>query len=408
MLHFLFGQSEEELMEDLYARLLAAASLRSEDSALRMVAEYEPLGGPGAPISPPTAIEAGARVPGHLVEERWVAGERAEVVLLDQQQSQANRCETGLSDAVQQGEVFVPHLELATEVFGQPLRLTSLEAPHRSRDAYFRDSLDADGQSFDATQVGQALRDARADMRPYLEWVPTELAYGVWDSHRKRRVQVKVPRAYTSHMFGLRPLQGKRAAGRTDPWNLPGEKVAVSATGWTSLEGAKPAKGTPTATMSELGHGMIPPTIALGGVSVQAVQRQASVSMAQLAALRFGDAPKEYAAAGRALVAALALLGDRLAFAAPGLRLRSGCDLVLVHERLEWVQRGRDGAPVTEALEISSPEEALELFRLALEAAREAGVKWADEPVVVRPTPGLQQAIEKSFALRGIGEAESE
>lgn len=48
--------------------------------------------------------------------------------------------------------------------------------------------------------------------------------------------------------------------------------------------------------------------------------------------------------ASRALLAAMALWGDRLAFAAPALRLWSGGDLVVVLEPLVWVGRGHGGA----------------------------------------------------------------
>ncbi|MEU5002087.1 type I-U CRISPR-associated RAMP protein Csb1/Cas7u [Streptomyces sp. NPDC021622] len=397
-------------MKDVYERLLAAANLRSTDGAIRVTAEYEPLGGPGTPLFPPTAKIKETDAAGYLIEPRYVDGEQVDVVLLDQRQSQANRCESALGEAMGRCELFLPHLALETEsVGGARVRLTSMEAPHRSRDAYFRDAVDADGVAFDKTEVGLALRDASAtDVSAYLRLVPSDLAYGVWDSHRKRRIQVKIPRAYASEMIGVSPLVGVRAAGRVDRLNLAGDTVEVTDGGWAPPAGDKPAKGAKTAKMSELGHGMIPPSEGLGGVSVTAVQRSATLSLAQLASLRFGDISEELAAAGRALVAAIALLGDRLAFASPALRLRSGCDLLLVSERVEWVQRGRDGRPGVEPLEVSTPQEALELFRVALVRAREAGLQWAEEPVVVRPNASLQQAIDKSFVIAGIGEAESE
>ncbi|MEU8889885.1 type I-U CRISPR-associated RAMP protein Csb1/Cas7u [Streptomyces sp. NPDC048442] len=376
---------------------------------MRVTAEYEPLGGVGSPVFPPTVKITETDSAGYLLEPRYVGGAREDVVLLDQRQSQANRCEAALLDAVQRGEVFVPHLALETESVGVAVRVTSLDAPHRSRDAYFRDAVDADGVAFDRTEAGLALRDASAgDVSAYLRLVPSDLAYGVWDSHRKRRIQVKIPRAYSSEMIGVAPLIGVRAAGRVDRFNLTGETVEVTESGWAPAAGGKPAKGAKTAKMSALGHGMIPPSEGLGGVSVTALQRSATLSFAQLAALRFGPLDEELAATGRALVAAIALLGDRLAFASHALHLRSGCDLMLVGERVEWVLRGRDGRPGVEALEVASPQKALALFEVALERARAAGLEWAREPVVVRPNASLQQAIDKSYVIAGIGEAESE
>lgn len=396
-------------MKDLYQRLRAAANLQSADGAVRIVAEYEPAGGPGATVFPPTVKGAGSDAAGYLREARYVDGEQVQVVYLDQPQSQANRCEVALIDAVRRGEVSFPRVEMRTESLNMPVQVSNLEAPHRSRDAYFRDSVDASGEAFDATPAGKALRDARAgDYSAYLRLVPSDLVYGIWDSHRKRRISVKVARAYTSSIIGVAPLTGVRAAGRMDELNLAGDTVQVTADGWRGLDGAKAPKGAKTARMSEIGHGMIPPTESIGGVSVTAVRRTATLSMAQLASLKFGPMGEELAQAARALLAAIALLGDRLAFAAPALRLRSGCDLVMVSERLEWVGRGREGRPVSEALELAGPREALELFSFALEQAMAAGLEWADVPVVVRPNESLQKAIDASFQVDGVGEAEGE
>ncbi|MFC4507400.1 type I-U CRISPR-associated RAMP protein Csb1/Cas7u [Streptomyces vulcanius] len=373
------------------------------------MAEYEPLGGSGSPIFPPTVKVKATDAAGYLVEPRWVDGQQTDVVLLDQRQSQANRCETALLAAIEREETFIPHLALSTKAAGVGVRVTSLEAPHRSRDAYFRDAMDAEDQPFDKTEAGAGLQSASAkDVSAYLRWVPSDLVYGVWDSHRKRRIQVKIPRAYSSEMIGVAPLAGKRAAGRMDPLNLPGEVVQVTSSGWQFTEGAKKTKDKSQAKLSELGHGMIPPSEGHGGVVAKAVQRTATLSMAQLASLRFGDHSPDFCAAGRALVGAIALLGDRLAFSAPALHLRSGCDLMVVSERIEWVGRGVDGRPATESLELASPEQARALFEVAVTRAEQAGLDWPKKPVELQPAAGLQEAIRRSFEVTGIGEAESE
>ncbi|MGX4733244.1 type I-G CRISPR-associated RAMP protein Csb1/Cas7g [Kitasatospora griseola] len=397
-------------MEALYERLAEAASGLSADGAIRVVAQYEPVAGVGAPVAPPTVKVKEGDGPGQLFEDRWVGGNRTRVVLLDQRQSQANRCETALLEAADLGEVVLPHLALHVNAEGRALRMTNLEAPHRSRDAYFRDALDESGAKFDDTVAGRALRDtATGDVRAFLEWAPSDLVFGLWDSHRKRRVQLKVPRTYTSEMVGLDPLSGKRAAGRFDKWNFPGDNVELTVDGWRPVDGTgkKSSKGK-TLKASAVGHGMIPPVEGMGGVTVQSIERNATLATAGLRALRFGDAPKEYVRAARALLAALALAGDRLAFAAPAVRLRSGCDLLLVSERIEWVGRGREGVAVTEPLELETPVQALELFEFARSRAEEAGLTWSKEPVRLRPNAQVQQAIERSFRLEGIGEAEGE
>ncbi|MEU9760831.1 type I-U CRISPR-associated protein Cas7 [Streptomyces sp. NPDC047985] len=53
-------------------------------------------------------------------------------MLLDQRQSQANRCEQALLNAVHRHDLFNPHPELTTEAEGMPVRITSMKAPHRS------------------------------------------------------------------------------------------------------------------------------------------------------------------------------------------------------------------------------------------------------------------------------------
>ncbi|MGW3228752.1 type I-G CRISPR-associated RAMP protein Csb1/Cas7g [Kitasatospora sp. NPDC001095] len=399
-------------MKALYERLAEAASGLSADGAIRVVAQYEPVAGVGAPVAPPTVKvkQKEGDGPGQLFEDRWVGGEAVKVVLLDQRQSQANRCETALLEAVDQGDAVVPHLALHVTAEGRALRMTNLDAPHRSRDAYFRDAVDEAGVKFDETDTGQALRETgTGDVRAFLESAPSDLVFGIWDSHRKRRVQLKVPRTYTSEMVGLDPLSGKRAAGRFDKWNFPGDNVELTADGWKPVDGTGKKGGKGKALkVSAVGHGMIPPVEGMGGVTVRAIERNATLALAGLRALRFGDAPKEYVRAARALLAALALLGDRLAFAAPAVRLRSGCDLLLVSERIEWVGRGREGVAVTEPLELDTAAQALELFEFARSRAEEAGLKWSKEPVRLRPNAQVQQAIERSFRLEGIGEAEGE
>ncbi|MFE0176342.1 hypothetical protein ACFWZ2_28890 [Streptomyces sp. NPDC059002] len=71
-------------MKDIYERLLAAASLRSADGAIRVVSEYEPVAGVGTPLFPPTVKAKETNSPGYLVEPRYVQGIEAQVVLLDQ------------------------------------------------------------------------------------------------------------------------------------------------------------------------------------------------------------------------------------------------------------------------------------------------------------------------------------
>ncbi|MGH9283290.1 MAG: type I-G CRISPR-associated RAMP protein Csb1/Cas7g, partial [Acidimicrobiales bacterium] len=173
-------------IDQLYDRIAAGASLEGDDGAIRITATYEPAAGPGAKVSPPT-YPTGSDSP-YVVEDR--AGPDGSVLrcaLLDSRQSQANRCEEALQGAIDAGTVALPHLVLDMETHGSPIRITSLTAPHRSRDAYFRDASVPGGQRFDATPPGTAL--AAGDVGAFYRYTPVDLVYGVWDSHRQRRIQ---------------------------------------------------------------------------------------------------------------------------------------------------------------------------------------------------------------------------
>ncbi|MGH9181946.1 MAG: type I-G CRISPR-associated RAMP protein Csb1/Cas7g, partial [Acidimicrobiales bacterium] len=201
-------------IEDLYERVAAAASMEGDDGAIRVSARYDPASGAGTKVSPPTYPAEGGAGP-YVIEERTTAGDvGVRCALLDSRQSQANRCEEELQKSVDDGLLHLPHLVLELETHGTPVRITSLTAPHRSRDAYFRDSLAHDGTRFDATATGAAL--LAGNPAAFYRHTPADLVYGVWDSHRQRRIQTRFPRIYTSELIGEGAVEGVRMAGRYD------------------------------------------------------------------------------------------------------------------------------------------------------------------------------------------------
>ena len=163
------------MSDEIIDRLATALALDGDDAAIRVHAEYEPLAGPEAKVFRPTYIG-----PTYHVEERWTQdGERVTVCVLDSYQSQANRVEEALKQEAQQ--LGLPQLVLETEVEGRPVRLSNFDTPHRSRDAYFVDSV-LGGERFDRSELGKALelvdaRNATAAMRHF----PLDLVLGVWD-----------------------------------------------------------------------------------------------------------------------------------------------------------------------------------------------------------------------------------
>lgn len=379
--------------DTLYGRLDAGVNLDddSQDAGIRCVAQYAPLGGWDSKVYP--AIYPGdgpndsAR---YLTETRYVDGAEQSAAVIDSRQSQANRCEEALQAALDAGVLALPHLRLDIMSHGREHRITSLTAPHRSRDAYFRDATSPDGTPFDATEVGKALRIVTPDdATPLLLHSPADLVYGAWDSQRSLRQATKFPRTYTSETIALQIEQGRRAAGRADlivsgaAMAVPDEKDNT----WTLAEkGAKGAK-----KLSAMGHGSIPPSVVeTGGVSCRRITRTATLGFAGIARLRFASLEPAAARAARTLLAAVALAGDRLAFARPGTFLRSGCELVLESEEIAWVGHADDTLTLGRA-------GAVELLAEATARLREAGVPWDTEPVRLRPGAELQKAIDRAF-----------
>src|SRR4029077_7772104 len=108
----------------------------------------QPAGGEGDKVFPPTF--AGAV---YAVEQRRVPGrsEAATCVLLDSVQSQANRMELALQEALDAGDIKIPVLEVDFTEHGPPGdveadktagrlidavgKITSLQVPHRLADA---------------------------------------------------------------------------------------------------------------------------------------------------------------------------------------------------------------------------------------------------------------------------------
>jgi CRISPR-associated protein Csb1 len=322
------------------------------------------------------------------MEERFVDGKRRADVLLDSTPSQANRAEEALLRAHRSGVVQVPLM--VVEHSGEaPVALTSLEFPHRYADAYLRDSL-LDGVVFDKTNLGRSLMAASLDDAAAIyAHDPGSLVFGAWNSHRKGRQQ-KFPRVYASEVIGWDPVVGARSAGRLDPLNLQGAQRPVKAgDGWEYSPSATKTKGE---KLSEIGHGNVAPNPQHGGVTISSAQRMATLSLAGLDRIGFGSVDAQAAVAARAVLAAYAILADRLAFGGPTLWLRSGCELVVDSERLEWVNRGGDTDPVD-----IPRDAAIELFHVARQHADKHGVGLSAETVRLTPSKALAAAIDFSL-----------
>ena len=372
-------------IEKLYSKLRSAVALESDSNCalIRARTIYEPAGGKGSKVNPPT-YPAGTGKRGewtYIIEKRIVDGQECPDVLLDSVASQANRAELALLKGVREGKVTLPLIEIRyTSPDGNDpiptLTMTSLELSHRYADAYLRDSKpdssdenQSDKKTFDETELGKMFRKASSDDATALyQHDPGSLVFGAWNSHRPG-YQVKFPRIYASEIIGWNPEVGKRKAGRMDPLNLVGEVNHLDNGDWefaTPSEKTKGTKKTEGKKLSEIGHGNIMPNDVPGGVTVTSVERLATISFAALNRLSFGIRSPEETVAARTVLAAYALLADRLAFSGPSLWLRSGCELVVTEDNLEWVQRGGGAEKL-----VLNTERAIDLYEYAVEQAGE-------------------------------------
>lgn len=357
-----------------------------EWAAARITATYQPTGGPGSRVFPPTFPTTATDPSPYLMEERVRDDEVRSAVVLDQVPAQAHRCQEAEALAWRQGIVRMPMLRLVHDGAAR-FELIGLDAPHRAFDAYWRDSL-LDGVKFDRTEIGKALLSASlADATALLEHDPGTLTHGGWNSHREGR-QAKFPRIYSSEVIGWDPVAGVRKAGRMDPANLTGSRTG-GGDEWSYSPTADKKKDT---RLSEIGHGNIAPNPAHGGVTITEATRTAVLSLTATRRIRFGSLDRAAVDAAHVLLASFALLGDRLAFGQAGLWLRSGCDLVTQSETLEWIGRGGTVEQFT-----LSPHEAVQLYDEALRAAQEAGVPLHLEPVELTPSKALAEALDFSL-----------
>jgi CRISPR-associated protein Csb1 len=385
------------------------------DAALRRRQRLQPVGGKGDKIFPPTyPEERRGQGPRHVFERRRVDGRDVWCVLVDSVQSQANRLEEALLDAMRQGTIKLPYVTVDFRDAGLAglTEITSLDAPHRVYDAILRDSS-LNGQPFMKSDLGVRLAQAKpADATALLETSPTALLFGAWHSTGEGGgFGAKFPRCLVSEIVAVdvpaeegpadpREVRtsGRRTGSRIDPLGvLRRVEVYKSTEGWDVTK-ERAGKGAKAARPSEINHGNIAPTVQPLGITCEYAEHTAVLSFAGLRRLSFGGGKK--AAAGRSLVAALGLVA-LTEQDARGYALRSRCDLVcqgcapfeLVHAdgSIEQLDFNRDAASA--------------VYAEALRAAQDAGFKLAPEPIRLTPQDKLVHIVKESQkqALEGKG-----
>jgi CRISPR-associated protein Csb1 len=202
--------------------------------AIRCKTILQPAAGPGTKVFPPT--HAGGvyatekrRIPVRDESGAIISTRETECVLLDSVQSQANRIEDALQQAIDDALIAMP---LIVVDFGDTVadvqRVTSLQAPHRAADAILRDSLTDQKDKkdkpipFRKSQVGTAITDSSlTNATGLFRYCPHALFLGVWDSTGpKGGLGAKFARALVSEIVGIDAAYGVRTGSRIDPLQI--------------------------------------------------------------------------------------------------------------------------------------------------------------------------------------------
>ena len=390
--------------QTLTLRTLKAA-VRGSAAAFRCVTDYQPAGGPGDKVFPPT-YEGGRYATEQRIDPE--TGEVQDCVLLDSVQSQANRMELALLEAHRSGAVSLPLLvtRFDQDALLRKFTVSSLEAPHRVADALFRDSL-LDGTIFRKSDKGRILdvADVR-NARGMFGLCPMALVFGLWDSTGPRGgLGAKFQRALVSEISGYGSVLGVRASSRIDPAQIMKETGPVlerkseadDKPHWTidPQDGGRKLK---TGRPSEINHGNVVPSIKDGGVTVSKARQTTTLSLAVLRRLRFpadgeSDSDPEVDAIARTALAALGLTAGTLARVDTDLRSR--CHLVPEANPV-WELLDRPGEPNPSFL--LDPDAAPTLLVEAINEAKAAGLPWEGE-IELTPHEDLVELVRRSQEL---------
>jgi CRISPR-associated protein Csb1 len=413
-------------------------------AAIRCKTILQPAAGPGTKVFPPTHSGGVYATEQRRLPTNGKPGETQVVdcVLLDSVQSQANRIEDALQQAIDDGRLSMP---LIVVNFGDANKellkqindpITSLTVPHRLPDAILRDCEVSKGVRFkDSDYARRWASSTIGNATAVFELCPSGLILGMWGSPEKAGgLGNKFARALVSEIVGINAVFGVRTGSRIDPLQIS-SKVQVINDGkgnWRFADGKQKGSVNP----AEIGHSNIPPSfakyqkgaegrdpltgepvrqgsIAAGGVTIDCAEHTAVLSLPQLRRLRFplkGDLdkdPKKQAEidhAARTVLAALALVGLTLSLER-GCDLRSRC-LLFPEGPLSFELLETPGNPTPIALD---SDQAISIYNQAVRAAMDVGLPWSSEPITLTPSPELVALIKKSQELAAVsGEDEQE
>ncbi len=392
-------------METVDLELLLAASAPGGGSCLSSTTELEPAGGLHTSIAPARFTPQRGDGSVYAFERRYVDGRLRTVAIVDSKQSQLNRAEAALAQAVTDAHPtlsLMPCIAVTYEGIDQPF--TDLVLPHRAFDGHIR-AANLNGKSVAEVPAYRAMRDATpANARALLEGSPITLVFGGWDSTRAKD-QGRWRSALVGEIIGCCPddKTAMRGGARVDPVAMqinlsPDELVRIveaqsselSTKSATKLQGeavkarAK-TKDEAVLSGSALVLGGLPPTLSqLAGIACDRIIRSNVLSFATLRQMRFGAGPQGDAAC-RALLAALALNG--LARADAELYLRANCDLVEAAPPVLTIDQRYGRKLVLSPLTVHAADE---LLARALENAEEvADVQWTGQTMSLTGEPAI-------------------
>lgn len=419
-------------------KVLDHASLRdaitSGAMAFRAVTDFDPAGGEGDKVFPPT-YQGGV----YAREKRVIDSVEVPCVLLDSVQSQANRLELALLDWHRRSEVGkkpfpLVQIDFTNSEANEVGLFTVLEAPHRIADALFlaseikevetekpirfRDPKDPAKGS----KIGRIVDDANSRNASGLFGLcPSALIFGMWDSHGARGgLGEKFQRALVSEVFGVGSTEdNRRPASRVDPLLVvAGEslKVKDNKNGiWSFVDQGGDTK------LSKFGLGNVTPSLEVpadkkkpgessfnhGGVTVRFARQITVLSLPALRRLHFPVTDKGVQGQAKANIEARTTLAA-LALAAiarqwhSGFSLRSRCDLVPRRElTLELLKAGgKEDFSLT-------ADTAAEMLEKAATDAKQAGLswptgsedQWKEGCLTLTPSVDLAKAVAKSRQL---------
>lgn len=370
-------------------------------AAFRCVTEYQPTGGPGSKIFPPTYNE------GPYAEEKRLdpsTGREIQCVLLDSVQSQANRMESALLEAHKSKKISLPLLvvKFDSKKLLKKIVVTSLDAPHRIADAIFRDCT-VDGRGFRDPKYDIISDASTQNATKIFEMCPTALVFGMWDSTGSRGgMGAKFQRALVSEIVGYDMIVGVNTHSRIDPLGIradPGMKIYKTVDGGLTLNKKLAKDPDKSIRSSEIIHGNVTPSIDKNaGVTISRAQQTTTLSLPVLRRLRFplgGNVMSDIIVdeAARTALVALGIAAGTLARV--DVDLRSRCHLWATHGT-EWEILDHPGKP-TQKFTIG-PTEAFDLLNEAVNAARKTGLPWGGE-LNLEPTTDLIELVAMSQKL---------